>query len=691
VKRIASLFAGLIFSLAAFAQAPFPFLLSRAEVVVDPGEPPAPWVERTVDGGSLSFTCDLSYDTGVFTEDCTGGQFFGTADHGAFWSAEISGDWTLTIRVTDHEIDGTPPAAKVFVGARQSLSANSANAHCGLRSNLPRCYDRPSVSASTSTTYSDATAASLPYCLRFSVDADASPPTYRGERSANCSAYTEMYTGEATWLGSAHFVQMGCSPNDADSLQVNLCDIDSVVLDDTTAVDHTDDPPPTTTDIPEYDDPLATTDLGAFSTVSINSQGELATEVAGACGRILALDAGNWTGLTISKNCTATTPLIIRGASNLTSVFNNTRVNLTGSYIYLDGLKFTYYAGDVSPGSAQLRCVGTGNKVFRSEFTDWGFPMAIDAGGNGSRCEVAYNFIHAPRTWVAIGNNSRMGIRTTIGGTNPTANFPYDFWIHHNIFYDFPTKPDPGPSGYSSGQDDAIEWCETNGRAFTATIITGTYITDNLIHTHRQGHGTIDLKCQATVLRNTFTNTAGRIDKRYGGRTRTIIASNYLDDSSDCITISGGLYNAATQTGNNIVVGNRCGSSKSIKIRAGQDPCDEHNPDSNDNSANCDTFVAGNNSPIVVGHVYSSDTTASVQAVRTRIEEQNCNTVTNGTFTNGNPAQSGTINDCAEDTDFAFTPAVQITCTNVATANCSTVGPNGFANASTAYKNARVP
>jgi hypothetical protein len=259
-----------------------------------------------------------------------------------------------------------------------------------------------------------------------------------------------------------------------------------------------------------------------------------------------------------------------------------------------------------------------------------------------------------------------MGIRT--GDSASPPNMPENAWIHHNLFRDFPDKP--VPSDYGSGQTDALEWGQTNVRAWVPSFNSGLYFEYNMLLRHLQGGsigaGSVDFKVGGVVARyNTFIDSPGRMDQRGptgdGFTPGSVFESNYFDGVSRGMVIHG---RAVELIGNEVNGG-------SITLRAGGSECDEKNPSGSYHSRTCSAFVAGNDSTLRVGIMAGPGTV--LPSTGTVIEEHTGSiSFSNHVNTTDNRSQSTSVN---------FVPAAALT--------ESEVGPDAIVNATAAYKAAR--
>jgi hypothetical protein len=262
----------------------------------------------------------------------------------------------------------------------------------------------------------------------------------------------------------------------------------------------------------------------------------------------------------------------------------------------------------------------------------------------------------------SAGTSLRIAIRT---GESSTGEFmPTDTWVHHNLFRDFPDKPNP--PNYSSGQNDALEWGETV-RPFTPAFSTRLYFEFNMILRCLSGQGGpgvgfVDLKTGGgSVCRyNTWKESYNKLAQRGPTLLGITFESNYFDGTnSTAMSIHG--------CGNRII-GNVCNGSR-IDLVSGQGPCGELPPASRNDHATCNAaVVAGNEASVRVGPHYGPS--PYVPATNTLIEQHT------GTVTLQD--ETGTINNSGQPTSINFAPAVALT--------ESQVGPAGLALAPASYK-----
>jgi hypothetical protein len=335
----------------------------------------------------------------------------------------------------------------------------------------------------------------------------------------------------------------------------------------------------TGTDTPDYVDPVDGVVLDSGRTIVAATPANLQSKLdAAAAGETIELGAGNYTAqYTIDKSAPATDPIIIKGASNFTSICSN-KWTIDGARIIVTGILF-------SGASVNLNLYGNNNKIIGNKFTGWGSLTVGSRYAISARlstfAEIAYNEIYEPGPFHqnsylnhptyggdgSVNNSLRIGIRTSEGSTG--VNMPTDTWVHHNLFRDFPDKP--RPANYSSGQDDALEWGETV-RNFTPAFDTGLYFEYNMILRHLQGGsvgaGTVDLKTGggAVARYNTFIDSPGRLDQRGPTVLGVTFESNHFDN------VSGGMNFHGC---NNRIIGNVC-EGGGIGLVAGAVACDEN-------------------------------------------------------------------------------------------------------------------
>lgn len=291
--------------------------------------------------------------------------------------------------------------------------------------------------------------------------------------------------------------------------------------------------------------------------------------------------------LTMSK-----TGVVLR-SKNLLGATLGGEVVISGSGNYLFGFK-------IHGPQTNVKLGGTGNKVLRNNFQGWPrFAITMVTGRGG---EVGYNEFSNPCPWATCGGGDyplRIAIRSA---ENSPSNFHFNAKVYRNYFHDFPTKPNP--ANYHSGQDDAIEVCQTL-RPATAMLQTGWLIEYNLIQNHLQGHGVLDMKCGGNIVRfNTMVNVpGGRIDAR-NGHYNTVIA-NWLEGTGG-MTIHGRGHR---------YIGNKVTGGGNISVMAADG--EWNNVINQIKQRAYEVQMIGNIGTLKVGHAYAGDT---IPAYNTRVE-----------------------------------------------------------------------
>ncbi len=84
---------------------------------------PYPWLSQDI--GNVGVSGSVEFQNGVFAQDASGGDIWGTTDAFRFTYLATSGDCTITARVTN--LENTDPWAKAGVMIRESLVPNSRN------------------------------------------------------------------------------------------------------------------------------------------------------------------------------------------------------------------------------------------------------------------------------------------------------------------------------------------------------------------------------------------------------------------------------------------------------------------------------------------------------------------------------------------------------------------------------------
>ncbi len=422
-----------------------------------------------------------------------------------------------------------------------------------------------------------------------------------------------------------------------------------------------------TSDTPDYDDPISGVTRTQVVIVSVSTTNELSLAIGNAvAGTTIQLTAGTYAGnVSVNRTFSAQQALVIKGAANFGSIATGTWT-LSGARNIVKGIDFSGTDTGVALG-------GTNNKVIGCKIHGWGTTSdvqahAINAQANSSQCEIAYNEIYSPGAYGGTNNRLRMGVRTNDDG--PT-DFHYDGWIHHNYFHTFPDKPIS--TNYSSGQSDFIELGQTQTGQYP-TINSGWYVEYNLFEDHLQGTGVgagcIDYKVGGVVHRyNTNVDVIGRVDSRGATSHGSTFESNWHDSNSGGSIIHGHGHR---------IIGNKylCTATRGrIALRAGDLDCQEtgaHQPGGG-HARTCQVLVAGNTANLRVGE---PNDTSLLAASGTTIEQH---TQVSGSISFGH--HTGTTNNSGSATSVNFTAATQLA--------SSDVGPSALSSSASAYRTAR--
>lgn len=336
-----------------------------------------------------------------------------------------------------------------------------------------------------------------------------------------------------------------------------------------------------------------------------------------ALGTHVALEPGTYNcDLTMNRN-----GVVLRSREFLNATLTG-KVEITGSDNYLFGFKIHGHDTGVKLG-------GVGNRIFRNSFEGWPkHAITMIAGRDG---RVGYNEFSNPCPWsTCAGGNYPLRIAIRTAEKDPNS-FHFNARIFRNYFHDFPTKPNP--DDYHSGQDDAMEVCQTL-RPATATLQTGWRIQYNLIARHMQGHGVIDLKCGGNIVRyNTMIDSpGGRIDSRNGHY--NTIASNWMEGTGGMTILGRG----------HKYVGNQITRGGVINVMAANG---EWNVTQEQKPRAYETILIGNNAALKVGHAYEGDI---LPAYNTRVEGHQ------GNIAYGNHIGTQVVNN----TSMKIKPAVKL-------------------------------
>lgn len=319
--------------------------------------------------------------------------------------------------------------------------------------------------------------------------------------------------------------------------------------------------------------------------VPVSSSSSLASALSNAeCGDEIVVANGNYNGnFTLNAKCSNKLPVIVKAANTMGPVITS-KLSVLGDCNAVIGMLF-------DGRETGVRLGGNGNQIVRNRFRGWGGIGISVQQGKGA--EIGHNEFSEPYPWQASEVGSyplRIAIRTA---EKTPAEFHYNAWVHHNYFHDFPAKP----GSYHTGQDDAIEVCQT-WRPPYINLRTGWLVEYNLIERHLQGSGVMDFKCGgSTVQFNTMINSpGGRIDNR-GGPYGSYIA-NWIENS-------GGM---GIHSGFHKIIGNKITGGGKLYLAAGTENWNETGGGGATRQLAFQCLVAGNDAPLTVGNDYGPET-----------------------------------------------------------------------------------
>jgi len=167
-----------------------------------------PW--QTQDIGMVGLAGSASDTNGVFTVTGAGTDIQGTADAFRFVSLSVSGDCTITARVTS--LQNIDPWSKAGVMIRESLATNSANAFVGITPGNGVTWQYRSTTGGR-TSYNKTTGLTAPYWLRMVRSGN----TFTGYQSADGVTWTQQGTTTIT-MASTVYIGLAITSHTASSL-----------------------------------------------------------------------------------------------------------------------------------------------------------------------------------------------------------------------------------------------------------------------------------------------------------------------------------------------------------------------------------------------------------------------------------------------------------------------------------------
>jgi regulation of enolase protein 1 (concanavalin A-like superfamily) len=220
-----------------------------------PSSLPAPW--QTQDVGSVGQTGSASYSNGVFTVAGAGADIWGSADGFRYVYQSLSGDGTITARLT--AMQNTNTYAKAGVMLRESLAANAAHVMLDARPNGGIEFMKRATTGGA-TSYLAGATQPAPAWLRLS----RSGSTVTASVSADGSTWTAVGTTAVTFGSTAYVGILVCSHT---TTALNTSTFDNVTVSGDTAPPPP--PPPAGAEVVIYASDIPATGLnGAWQAVS---------------------------------------------------------------------------------------------------------------------------------------------------------------------------------------------------------------------------------------------------------------------------------------------------------------------------------------------------------------------------------------------------------------------------------------
>jgi regulation of enolase protein 1 (concanavalin A-like superfamily) len=156
---------------------------------------PAPWSDKDV--GSVGVAGSASYSSGTFTVNGSGADIWNSADGFNFVSQALSGDLTVTARVTG--IQQTDSWAKAGVMIRQNLQANSAHAMMVITPGNGSSFQRRTTADAVSTGTAG-TSVTAPYWVRLVRRSN----TITAYQSSDGNAWTQVGSDTVVMSGTVY-------------------------------------------------------------------------------------------------------------------------------------------------------------------------------------------------------------------------------------------------------------------------------------------------------------------------------------------------------------------------------------------------------------------------------------------------------------------------------------------------------
>ncbi|MGG1555863.1 chondroitinase-B domain-containing protein [Paenibacillus ferrarius] len=259
------------------------------------------------------------------------------------------------------------------------------------------------------------------------------------------------------------------------------------------------------------------------ATINVSTNSQLASAVANATpGDVIVLADGNYSGLTIQTQGTATAPIEIRAANQGKAVFNTGAIYLqNAAYTILNGIKVTT-SGSTFTVDGKSRKVGVliegdYNEITRSTFQ-------LNASGTTEWVLIAGNSNHNRVDYSEFGPNSQSGhyIMPVGYGTIPGVTNPSDrtSWANYNSPYN-PNMPRYTQIDHNYFHDNAAGESICLGCAGMAGDYQDTYmVVENNLFVNCDGDAEIVAikSSNNTVRYNTIRTSSGMLSSRSGNK-----------------------------------------------------------------------------------------------------------------------------------------------------------------------------
>ncbi len=170
---------------------------------------PYPWV--TQDIGSVGFTGNAAYSSGVFTVTGSGADIWNAADAFCFVYVTVTGNCTVIARVTS--VQNIDPWSKAGVMIRESTNAGAANAFVAVTPGNGVTWQYRSSTGGTSAN-NNTTGLSAPYWVKLVRNGN----TFSGYRSPDGVTWTQQGTSQTFTMASIAYIGLAVTAHNNSSL-----------------------------------------------------------------------------------------------------------------------------------------------------------------------------------------------------------------------------------------------------------------------------------------------------------------------------------------------------------------------------------------------------------------------------------------------------------------------------------------